>query len=182
MFGHTKPSEYDLAEATEALRPFWHLFFFGIISSQDYLTSFALFFMCLFVSSARSLLALMVQMNWRLPIYCFAQGTAGQNTHQFPCPLQVSMAEVCSREKTRFSIPRTPWRGKALWQHTGLAGTLVAVTGKMTILPPGPLVYAPLFLPALYFPHFFLGKSLSVNQQTLPAHNKAPSGLKPFSA
>lgn len=105
MFGYTKPSEYDLAEATEALRPFWHLFSFGIVSSQDYLTSFALFFMRLFVSSARSLLALMVQMNWRLPIYCFALGTAGQSTHQFPCPLQVSMAEVCSRGTTSSAFP-----------------------------------------------------------------------------
>lgn len=82
----------------------------------------------------------------------------------------------------QFSIPRTPWRVKALWQHTGLAGTLVAVTGKMTILPLEALVYAPLLLSALYFPHFFLGKSLSVNQQTLPTYDKAPSGLKPFSA
>ena len=170
MFGYTKPSEYDPAEATEALRPFWHLFFFGIVSSQAYLTSFAPFFMWLFVSSARSLLALMVQMNSRLPIYCFALGTAGQSTHQFPCPLQVSMAEVCSREKTRFSIPRTPWRVKAIWQHTGLAGTPVAVTGRVTILPLAPLMYAPL-LSALYSPHFFLGKSLSFSQQTLPAHD-----------
>ena len=158
------------------MRTFWHLFFIFFTSSQAYLTSFALFFMCMFVSSAGLLLALVVQMNLRLPIYCSALGTTGQ---EHPSILMSTVGLGGSREETRSSIPSIPSRVAALWKHSGPAGTERAIPGSVTILPPSsvPLVYAPLLvcppLPSL----LSVRRVFSFNRQTLPAHDKAPSGL-----
>lgn len=112
------------------------------------------FFVCLSVSSAKLLLALLVQMNSRLPLYCLALCAAGQKYPHLKRPLNAWMEEAWGREnRPRNSDYPTQSCGPLAVPRVGW--TMVA-TGSVTILPPPsvPVVYVAL-LSALHFPHCF---------------------------